>query len=162
MLFRWPHKSKPLISRLPLRESSKPRTLTRCSPRASTRCPRLWRARTRRLRPSTCFWPRTALRLTMSRSLRDSPNRTRCLSTKLNRVRLSESGSASASLTRTAMSLRRENAHLSPSETSVLTWRKKRRRSSWLNWADDGYISSLNIIKRGRPVVTAARVYHVT
>jgi len=65
--------------------------------------------------------------------------RRRCKCMRSKRERLWESGWASARSTRTAASPRRENALQSPSGTSLQTSRRRRRKSSWLSWADDDY-----------------------
>jgi len=61
-------------------------------------------------------------------------------SMKLKPERLSENGSVSANLTRTETSPRREKCPQLPLEIFQTMLRKKRRRFSWLSWADDGCI----------------------
>ena len=61
-------------------------------------------------------------------------------SMRLKLERSSVNGSVSASMTRTETLLRREDAHQLLSEIFLTMLKKKKRKFSWLNWADDDCI----------------------
>jgi len=86
-------------------------------------------------------------------------SRFRCKYMRLLRERLWENGWELARSIRTEVSPRRENVLQLPSGISLQISRKRRKRSSWLNWADDDY--SLYNQKR-TPSCFAARLSRLT
>ena len=63
---------------------------------------------------------------------------------KLKKEKLLDSILEFVNMTRTKLSAKRENAHLLPSETSLMKSRKKKRKSSLANSADDSLFLNLS------------------
>ncbi len=86
------------------------------------------------------FLPKTVMKPTMLKLLKDLPLKTKSQLLKLNKEKPQENGQLCVNMTRTKMSLNKENAHLLPSETFQLMSKKNKKKYSQLNSVDDGYI----------------------
>jgi len=82
---------------------------------------------------------------------------------KLKPEKLLENGSVSANLTRTETSPKREKCPQLPLEISLTMLRKKKRKFSWLSWADDGciYLKILPKEDAWLLVMTCNRPYYI-